>query len=237
MLRAILGPRFQDADEGLYHKAVAQVRQFIDKTTGIQTLVQMHGLVEMVRRFGCVPADQILTPEGYKKVYNDELMGLVRGRIAKLERGELAPEDFQVKNARRLLEALHGRGVKLYLASGTDTADVAAEAAALGYAPLFEGRIFGAVGSVTVETKRLVMQGIIRDNQLHGPQFVAVGDGPVEVRAAHKCGGIAVGVASDEVRRFGLSRAKRARLIRAGADLIVPDFSQLELLLKQLGLG
>jgi phosphoglycolate phosphatase-like HAD superfamily hydrolase len=102
---------------------------------------------------------------------------------------------------------------------------------------LFEGRIFGAVGDVTVETKRLVMQAIIRDHRLQGPQLATFGDGPVEIRAAHKCGGVAVGVASDELRRFGLSPAKRARLIRAGADLIVPDFSQLDLLLEQLNLA
>ena len=44
-----------------------------------------------------------------------------------------------------------------------------------------------------------------------------------------------MGVASDEVRRFGLNPAKRARLIRAGADLVVPDFSQHGELLALLG--
>jgi hypothetical protein len=46
-----------------------------------------------------------------------------------------------------------------------------------------------------------------------------------------------VGVASDEVRRFGLNSIKRSRLIRAGADLIVPDFSQHNKLLAVLGLS
>ncbi len=53
-----------------------------------------------------------------------------------------------LKNVLGLLDALRARGVKLYLASGTDQADVAAEAEALGYAGLFEGRIFGAVGDI-----------------------------------------------------------------------------------------
>ena len=45
-----------------------------------------------------------------------------------------------------------------------------------------------------------------------------------------------MGVASDEVRRFGPNAAKRTRLIRSGADLIVPDFSQLDRLLAALGI-
>jgi hypothetical protein len=48
---------------------------------------------------------------------------------------------------------------------------------------------------------------------------------------------LAVGVASDEVRRFGRNIVKRSRLIKAGANLIVPDFSQLSALLKAMQLA
>jgi hypothetical protein len=58
----------------------------------------------------------------------------------------------------------------------------------------------------------------------------------VEIRETRKRGGFAVGVAGDEVRRFGWNPAKRARLIRAGADLLIPDFSQMEKLLELLGI-
>ena len=236
MIRAILGERYEDADEVLYHKVVDCIRRYIDKTTGIQTLVQMLGLIELVRQFGCVKEDQILDIHGYKAIYNNELLGMVRGRIEKLNRGELDAGDFQMKNARQLLEKLYANGVKLYLASGTDQADVIAEAEGLGYAHLFEDRIFGAVGDVKVEAKRVVLERIIRQHKLDGPEFVTFGDGPVEMRETHKRGGVTVGIASDEVRRFGLNSAKRARLIRAGADLIIPDFSQLEQLLRTLGI-
>jgi len=236
MIRAILGSRYDDADETLYHKVVDRVRTFIDKTTGIQTLKQMEGLVALVEEFGCVPADEILDIHGYKAAYNEALLEMVRRRIVKLERDELSRTDFQIKNARLLLKRLHAQGIKLYLASGTDVEDVKAEAEAMGYADLFEGRIFGAVGNVKVEAKRLVLDRIIREHDLSGPAFVTFGDGPVEMRETHKRGGIAVGIASDEPRRFGLNAAKRARLIRAGADVIVPDFSQIEPLLGVLGL-
>ena len=237
MVRAILGARYDDADETLYHKVIDRSRAFIDKTTGIQTLKQMEGLIEIVKEFRCVPADEILDIHGYKAVYNQALLEMVRHRVDKLHRGELTSEDFQIKNARRLLESLHQRGIKLYLASGTDVDDVKSEAQAMGYADLFEGRIFGAVGDVKVEAKRVVLDRIISEHGLSGSEFATFGDGPVEMQETRKRGGIAIGVASDELRRFGLNEAKRSRLIRAGADIIVPDFSQLDPLFGLLGLN
>jgi rfaE bifunctional protein kinase chain/domain len=233
MVQAILGPNFASADDSLYHRVVDRVREYIDKSTGVQTLRQMQGLVKMVREFGQVPEELILDEHGYKRIYNDQLLDLVRGRVAKLRRGELNVADFTVKNAVRLLEALHGAGARLYLASGTDEADVIAEAEALGYAAVFEGRIFGAVGDVTKEAKRLVLDRILQ--KIGGADgLVAFGDGPVEIRETHQRGGYGVGVASDELRRFGGNVAKRARLIRAGSDLVIPDFSQLDALLAHL---
>ena len=41
-----------------------------------------------------------------------------------------------------------------------------------------------------------------------------------------KRNGLAIGIASDEVRRFGLNPNKRSRLIRAGAHFIIADYSQ-----------
>jgi hypothetical protein len=115
---------------------------------------------------------------------------------------------------------------------------VRAEAEALGYASLFEGRIYGAVGDVAQEAKRVVLERIL--GGLGGGamgQVVTFGDGPVEIRETRKRGGLTVGVASDEVRRHGINLAKRCRLIRSGAHYIVPDFSQLEALLRLLGVG
>ena len=236
MVRAILGARYAEADETLYARVVRRTRAFIDTTTGIQTLVQMQGLVKLVREFGIVPEAEVLDEHRYKAIYLDALMDLVRGRLRKLQRGELDVGDFTVKNAPRLLERLHGAGVALYLASGTDQADVVAEAEALGYARLFEGRIYGAVGDVAQEAKRIVLDRILSGigaGQMG--RVVAFGDGPVEIRETRKRGGLTVGIASDEVRRYGINLAKRGRLVRAGAHLVVADFSQVEPLLGLLG--
>jgi bifunctional ADP-heptose synthase (sugar kinase/adenylyltransferase)/phosphoglycolate phosphatase-like HAD superfamily hydrolase len=238
MIRAILGEYFETCDARLFNRIQKQVREFIDKTTGIQTLVQMQGLVELVRDFGMVPEAQVLDAAGYKHIYNEALMERVSQRLARLARRELTTEDFTVKNAVALLRRLHNAGVRLYLASGTDQEDVVAEATALGYAHYFEGRIMGAVGNVQVEAKRIVLEQIL--GQI-GPgeaaHIVTFGDGPVEIRETRKRGGFTVGVASNEVQRYGLVPEKRSRLIRAGADLVVPDFSQLEALLAMLGFG
>ena len=67
-------------------------------------------------------------------------------------------------------------------------------------------------------------------------QVVTFGDGPVEIRETKKAGGLTVGVATDEVRRYGLNEKKRSRLIKAGADIIIPDFTQANQLLKLLNI-
>ncbi|MBT3292136.1 MAG: HAD family hydrolase, partial [Victivallales bacterium] len=127
-------------------------------------------------------------------------------------------------------------GVTCFLASGTDEEDVRAEAEAMGYAQLFAGGIFGAVGDVAKEAKRLVLDRIMREIADTPEAVVTFGDGPVEMRETRLRGGYAIGIASDEVRRFDLNPAKRARLIRAGAMAIVPDFSRYRDLLKLLDL-
>ncbi len=235
MMKAILGDHFQDADEALYHKVHSRVIDFIDKTTGIQTLVQMKGLVEIVKEFGLVPADKILDEFGYKAIYNEELLKMVKVREAKLTRGELALEDFTLKNAVLLLEKLYKAGVKLYLASGTDEEDVKNEARILGYDHLFEGGIYGAVGDVNKEAKKIVLDRILNTiGDAKNGQVAAFGDGPVEIRETRKRGGITIGIASNELKRYSLNESKRSRLIKAGADVIVADYSQLPKLLELL---
>jgi phosphoglycolate phosphatase-like HAD superfamily hydrolase len=237
MMKAILGNHFQDADEALYHKVHTRVVDFIDKTTGIQTLVQMKGLVELVKEFGFVSTDQILDEFGYKAIYNDELLKMVKVREGKLSRGELSLEDFTLKNAVLLLEKLHKAGVKLYLASGTDEEDVKNEARILGYDHLFEGGIYGAVGDVTKEVKKIVLDRILDTigNSGNG-QVAAFGDGPVEIRETRKREGLTIGIASNELKRYSLNENKRSRLIKAGADIIIPDYSQLPKLLQLLNI-
>ena len=237
MLRAVMGVAYKTADETLYHKVLTRVRDFIDKTTGIQTILQMEALVEIVKEFDLVCERQILDKFGYKEVYNDELMEVVNKRIERFDSGQLDISDYIVKSSVKFLTELKAMGIKLYLASGTDYEDVVHEAKALGYADLFDGGIYGSVGDVSKYSKKMVIENIIKENGLKGHELAVFGDGPVEMRECRRFGGIAIGIASDEVQRFGLNKEKRSRLIQAGATVVVPDFSQytsiLELLFKK----
>jgi hypothetical protein len=56
------------------------------------------------------------------------------------------------------------------------------------------------------------------------------------MRETRKRNGLSVGIASDELKRFGLNNSKRTRLIKAGADVIISDFSQMSQLLKLLNI-
>lgn len=226
MIKAILGDRYQTADETLYHKVRNRVLDYIDKSTGIQTILQMEALVEMVKEFGVVPPEKVLDKFGYKEIYNEALMEVVNQRIAKLKRAELDVSDYTIKGALAFVKVLRQRGIRLYLASGTDHQDVLAESTALGYAELFEGGIYGAVGDIAKYSKKMVIERIMTENHLQGPELAVFGDGPVEIRECRRRDGVAVGVATDEIRRHGLNIEKRTRLVNAGAQVIVPDFSQ-----------
>ena len=227
MIKAILGDKYKDAGMDVYAKVEGSVREFIDKTTGIQTLVQMKGLLDLIREFGFVPEEKMLDEFGCKKIYNDELLSMVRVRERKYANGELSLDDLTVKNAIPFLKKLYDAGIKLFLASGSDENDVIEEARALGYEYLFEGRIYGSVGDVSIEAKRIVLNNIMEEIGRDAlAQVVTFGDGPVEIRETRKRGGLTVGLATNELRRYELNPQKRTRLIKAGADIIIPDFSQ-----------
>lgn len=202
-----------------------EVHETIEETTGIQTIFQMEVLVKMVRAHGLVPEDKILDPYGYKEIYNDRLMVPVRDRIARLESGALTLEDVTVRGALDFLDALSKMPVAMYVFSGTDHEDVRNEAAKVDAARYFK-EIWGALRSVEDYSKEKIIKDIMAKHDLHGAEVMAVGDGPVELRNVKEAGGIAVGVASDEVKGYGWSEEKRKRLIRAGADILIPDFAE-----------
>ncbi len=197
------------------------VREFVIRLTGKQTIYQMIQLAEEVEKRGGRPLD----PLAYKRMYLDRLWERIKGRVADLEAGRMQPDDMMVPGGRAMLEALTARGVRCYLASGTDEPYVLHEAELLGLPRYFAG-IYGAHDDYKAHDKRIVIQHIISENQLSGPEFVAFGDGYVEIEDARSVNGIAVGVATNEAERQGIDEWKRSRLIQAGAQVIVPDFRE-----------
>lgn len=222
MIDAVTGGR----DCGDIDRIRNRCREFITKSTGIQTIQQMAMLVDIVRREGLVPEEEILTPQQYKAIYNKALMQHIEQRLRDVAEGRTPVEDATIAGSVNLLRTLAGAGVKIWLASGTDIDDVKHEATLLGYAGCFTGGIFGSVGDMKNDPKRQVLRKILASEGVDMRKTVIFGDGPVEMREARENGALAFGVLSDEKRRSGWNEAKRQRLIGAGAEILIPDFSQ-----------
>ncbi len=205
------------------------VTEFVTRLTGKQTIYQMIQLCEEVEKRGQSP----LTPLQYKKIYLDRLQSHITDRIEDLKRGVLTPEEMTVPGSLRILDVFRSRNITCYLASGTDEKNVLEEADLLGLSNRFEN-IYGALDDYQNYSKKMVIDRIIRENRLHGPEFVVLGDGYVEIEDGKSAGGIAVGVASNEAERKGIDSWKRDRLIRAGTDLIIPDFQEYDKLFAYL---
>ena len=133
-------------------------------------------------------------PLDYKDLYNSLLLPTVAERIAKLESGEIEAADLRVPMSLEFLQSLQKRGVKRYLASGTDVEFVRHEAELLGAASYFDGGIFGALREYQNFSKAMVIQQILDDFNLTGNELLVVGDGSVEIENAKAVGAIAVGV-------------------------------------------
>lgn len=199
----------------------AMVRNFVITLTGKQTIYQMIRLAEEITRRGGEPRE----PSYYKTMYNEQLDRHIAGRIRKLKAGKLAPADMVVPGSLEWLEVLKRHGVVCYLASGTDEKYVFEEAQLLGLTGLFAG-IYGAKEDYKTYSKKMVIERILCGHQLQSSSFIAFGDGYVEIEDTKNAGGIAVGLATNERERSGIDTWKRSRLIAAGADLIIPDFSE-----------
>ncbi len=221
-------------DQKATPEIIERIKNFIDETTGIQTILQMEGLVKIVKEIGLVPKEKILGAWDYKKIYNDRLMIPVRERILELESGVKTLDDFTLKESLEFCIIMFERGVFMYLASGTDRTDVRNESKKVTAAQYFKGGIYVAIGTIEEYSKDKVIKEIIRDHNLHGSELVVFGDGPVEIRNAKDNGAIAVGVASDEVKGHGWNEAKVDRLTKANCDILIPDFYEGDKLLDYL---
>lgn len=223
VLRA--SPEAED-DEGV----MRCVHDFVDLSTGKQTIYQCISLAEEVAKRGGSPEE----PQAYKDEYNRRLLEHIDKRVRALESGEARVGDYVVPGAFVLLEALRAKGITLYLASGTDEEYVLKESALLGADKYFDGGIYGAQKDFKHFSKKLVIERIIAGHGLRGGELLGFGDGYVEIENVREAGGLAVGVASDEKDRAGVDEWKRERLISAGANIIIPHFADTKGLLDYL---
>jgi phosphoglycolate phosphatase len=215
------------------HELTDLVEEFVTRLTGQPTLRQMEALADEVCRRGCPRPD----PAAHLARYLDQLLSRTAERIAAVESGKVPIEQMLVPGTLPLVEHLAGRDMLLVIASGTLLADVERESQVLRLDRHFASRVHGPVANDAVFSKEAVLRQLMREHGLAGHEIVAIGDGPAEMLAAKAVGGLALGVASDEVAMSGrVNRLKREHLLRAGADLIVPDYRQLDALLRVLSL-
>ncbi len=196
------------------------VKEYVTRLTGKQTIFQMMQLAEEVEKRGGKPLDAL----EYKNEYHRRLLERIQYRLDGLRSGKYKPEDFQVPGTMKILKIMQDHDVKCYLASGTDEKYVMDEVNLLGITPYFAG-VYGAQDDYKAFSKKMVIERIIRENKLSGPEFAGFGDGFVEIEDTKSANGIAVGAATNEAARSGIDDWKRSRLIQAGADAIIPDFS------------
>jgi phosphoglycolate phosphatase-like HAD superfamily hydrolase len=204
-------------------------RNFIYINTGKQTIYQCMELADRVAKLG----GRALEPLEYKAEYHRRLNERIKGRVAELEGSPAKAPLHVVPGSFSILKALRERGLVMYLASGTDEVYVLKEARLLGVDGYFAG-IYGAQDDYKSFSKKMVIDRIIREHNLQGEELLGFGDGYVEIENVKEAGGFACGVATDEIKRSGVDQWKRNRLKSSGADLIIPDFSEAETLVRYL---
>jgi len=204
----------------------------IMRLNGKQTIYQMIQLAERIKERGGTPRE----PLWYKHEYLRRLGEGIGHRLEGLRSGATSPDDLLVYGARRMLEALQQRGLPLYLASGTDEHCVKAEAELLDLPRYFGRHIYGALDDYRKFSKKIVIERILRENSIQGEQLLSFGDGYVEIENTKEVGGLAVAVASDEAHNGSgrFDEWKRQRLLGVGADVVVPDFRDVEGLIECL---
>ncbi|MBI4657300.1 MAG: haloacid dehalogenase-like hydrolase [Verrucomicrobia bacterium] len=232
----VMLPMFVDMLPKKNGEAEDEVRQMlfddIMRLNGKQTIYQMIQFSERVKERGGEARD----PLWYKKEYLRRLDERILHRIEGIAKGSLERDDFLVFGARALLDKLANRGLKLYLASGTDEPFVKKEAELLDLSRYFNEHIYGAKDDYKTFSKKMVIDRILRENRIEGAELLAFGDGYVEIENTKEVGGLAVAVASDEAHNGSgrMDEWKRRRLMGVGADICIPDYRDCEPLLQVL---
>ena len=220
-----------DLDTGESEQELTSVvDEFVGRLTGKQTIYQMMALADEVTKRGGQPRD----PVEYKKQYLSLLWERIKHRVQELEAGAVSPEKYLVPGAIPLLESLRARGLRMYLASGTDQEYMRHEADLLGVTKYFDGGVFGALDDYKAFSKEMLIRRLINSAECRGEEFLGFGDGYVEIENVKKVGGVAVGVATAEPECQDVDPWKRKRLAGVGADFIIPNYLDHEELMGRL---
>jgi phosphoglycolate phosphatase len=232
----VMVPMFVEMLPPLANESESTRRQLalddIMRLNGKQTIYQMIQLCERIQERGGQPNE----PLWYKHEYLRRLGARIHGRIESTRSGEVQREKFLVFGARLLLDELKQRGLELYLASGTDESFVKEEAALLDIDHYFGRHIYGAIDDYKSFSKMMVIERMLKENQISGSELLTFGDGYVEIENTRQIGGLAVAVASDEANNGSgrIDKWKRQRLLGVGAQIVIPDYRDAVALLRMI---
>ncbi|MDK2952144.1 MAG: hypothetical protein PWQ77_1809 [Kosmotogales bacterium] len=205
-----------------------EIKEFISETTGIQTILQMEGLIDLIKRYGFVKTENIKSVQEYKNEYTEILKTNVDKRKKENYR------KYLVSGITEFISVLHEKNITLYMASGTDKKDVIDEAEFLNVKKYFGGNIFGALESYGDFSKKKLVKRLTEENINKFKNMIIIGDGPVEIKVGREYGIYTIGVASNEIKGEGWNVDKYYKLKESGADMLISDFSNYKYLLKKL---
>jgi phosphoglycolate phosphatase-like HAD superfamily hydrolase len=205
MMMETLGPLGSDSA-----KLRDEAEEYVARYTGKDTVHQTAAFASHVASLGGIPQ----SAEFYKAEF------LRRMEHLRSERLNTPSDRLLVPGSRALLEALRAAGMRIFLASGSEHADICREAKLLSIDHYFEGIYGSAPHSLT---KRQLLAHIIATG-VPGDRILTFGDGRTEIEDTKEVGGTAIGVATDERECLTVDSKKRGWLASAGADYIIPNY-------------
>ena len=208
-------PKHSDGPAGGWDDVLAGI---VWGMNGQPTITQMARFADVASEYGAsVPSEGELLRE-----FQSRLDERIAERLALIRSGH-NPDEFVIHGARPLLEYLRGRGLTLVILSSTVEHRVRDESEALLLSEFFGERIYGSPVDPSGYTKLAVLQRLVG---LESERLLSFGDGPVEIAATKRVGGLAIAVCTDEDRNGSgcMDEKKRELLVAAGADVAIPDY-------------
>ena len=194
------------------------IQDIIWRLTGRPTIEQMRELVNWIVRWGGNPRPA----DYYKDLFHHRLDQHIRQRIDRIHSNPASADDFLVPGVRLLLCELQKLNITCYLASGGEHLRVVEEVALLGLADFFDGRVQGVRNDSERPPKVQVLERLTKDGIIDGRSFWGFGDSTDDMATIKSFQGTAIGIAN--------GAEWRERLFQAGADIVIPDYSNLDVL-------
>lgn len=228
MFMELLIPLDGEDREALEAELAVEILSF----NGKQPIHQMRAFAERIKSRGTSPE----TPEDYLADYARRLRAEINLRIDAIKNGAHDRDHFVLHGARSFLEHLRGRGMTLYLLSGTNEDFVREEADLLGLTEYFTAGLYGGTKDPSKFSKEMIYDQIMAEAGINGDNLLSFGDGPVEMRATAERGGLAVAVCSDETNNGSgrIDQAKYDVLIPAGAEIAIADYRAAEAMMDRI---